>query len=72
MLSQFIYNFVSIRASGLFHTRIDLLKSLSQCAGKPAYTVLRGLGAGNSPRLPDYPPKFMKLNNIYEKYANED
>jgi len=56
MLSQFIYNFVRIRASGSFHTRIDLLKCLSQCAGKLAYTVLRGLGVGDNPRLPDISP----------------
>jgi tryptophanase len=37
-----------------FHTKIGLLKCLSQCAGKPAYTVLRGPGVGNNPRLPDY------------------
>ena len=43
-----------LRASGSFHTRIGLLKCLSQCAGKPAYTVLRGLGIGDNPRLPDY------------------
>ncbi len=30
-----------------------LLRCLSQCAGKLAYTVLRGLGVGNNPRLPD-------------------
>lgn len=45
---------VRIRASGSFHTRIGLLKCLSQCAGKLAYTVLRGLGVGDNPRPPDY------------------
>jgi hypothetical protein len=29
------------------------LEMLEPCAGKLARTVLRGLGAGNSPRLPD-------------------
>jgi len=57
-------NFVSIRASGSFHTRIGLLKCLSQCAGKPAYTVLRGLGIGDNPRLPDYPLYLFQLRNI--------
>ncbi len=28
-------------------------QGLEPCAGKLACTVLRGLGAGNSPRLPD-------------------
>jgi len=37
---------------------------LEPCEGKLSSTVLRGLGAGNSPRLPGrYQPKYIHINN---------
>jgi hypothetical protein len=38
--------------TGLFSQKIAF-KALERYAGKLARTVLRGVGAGNSPRLPD-------------------
>ena len=42
------------------------LEMLEPCAGKLARTVLRGLGAGNSPRLPDFLIKVCKLNSVID------
>ena len=43
---------VSVRATGCSRKELPF-EMLEPCAVKVARTVLRGLGTGNSPRLPD-------------------